>query len=333
MSEPNPKLKSRDILDIGKEVLRREGQALTDMADALGSAFSDVVELLEASPGRVVVTGVGKSGQVGSKIAATLTSTGTLAFFLHPTEALHGDLGIVTKDDVVLAISKSGRTAELLQLLPHFHRLGAPVVAMVQDTSSPLAEHSRLVLPLVAFEEACSLDLVPTTSTTLFMALGDALAVTLFRRRGLTQEDFAFVHPGGLIGRQLGRRVSDLMHSGDRFPFVKASASLREALLQIMEKGLGITTVLDGESLVGVVTDGDLKRILLRHEALEFLDQPVTQFMSKNPRTIEPSNLVATAVRRMEEKNPGAVTSLVVIENAKPMGILHLHDCLRVDLG
>jgi len=320
-----------DPLVIGREVLRREGEALAALAERLGSAFTEAVDRMEQCRGRVIVTGVGKSGLVGGKIAATLTSTGTAAYFLHPTEALHGDLGIVTGDDVVLALSKSGRSRELLELLPHFRRLGAAVIALVADPASPLGEQADLALAFGPVEEACSLDLVPTTSTTVLLALGDALAVALLRRRGLTEEDFAFVHPGGLIGRHVTRRVRDLMHGDASLPRVSADATLREALVEIMEKGLGVTTLVDPEGiLAGVLTDGDLKRILLRPEGPATLAEPVRRFMSGAPRTVEPDALVASAVRLMEERRPGAVTSLVVVEDGRPVGIIHLHDCLRV---
>jgi arabinose-5-phosphate isomerase len=321
-----------DPLEIAREVLRRESEALAGLADSLGESFTRTVELLEASAGRVIVTGVGKSGLVGGKIAATLVSTGTSAFFLHPTEAIHGDLGVVTSGDVVLALSKSGRSVELLQLMPHFQRLGPPVVAVVGDAASPLAREANLVLDVGPLEEACSLDLVPTTSTTAFMALGDALAVTLFRRRGLRPEDFAFVHPGGVIGRQVSRRVRDLMHEGEALPRVRVGATVREALVEIVEKGLGVTTVVEEDgSLAGILTDGDLKRMLLRNQAATLLEEPVGRFMTRAPRTIEPEKLVATAVRRMEKRAPGAVTCLVVIDGDAVVGVIHLHDCLQVE--
>ena len=326
MSDP------RDPVAIGREALEREIEALRSLQDGLGGEFAAAVALVEEAHGRVIVTGVGKSGLVGAKIAATLTSTGTTAFFLHPTEALHGDLGIVTGDDVVLALSKSGRSAELLHLLPHLRRLGARVIAVVADVDSPLAGEADVVVPLGPLEEACNLDLVPTSSTTATLALGDALAVALLRRRGLTAEDFAFVHPGGLIGRRVSRRVAELMHGGDALPRVGESATLREALVVIMEKGLGVTTVVDdaGE-LRGILTDGDLKRILLGPAGEGALARPVHECMTAAPRTVTPDALVATAVRRMEAREPGPVTSLVVVEGNRPVGLLHLHDCLRVD--
>ena len=324
--------RSLDPLAVGREVLGREVEALRGVMERLGPGFAEAVALLEPARGRVIVSGVGKRGLVGAKIAATLTSTGTPSFFLHPTDALHGDLGIVGAQDVLLVVSKSGRSAELLHLLPYMRRLGAPIVAIVESAKTPLAESADVVIELGRIEEACSLDLVPTSSTTAAMAVGDALAVALFRRRGLTAEDFAFVHPGGLIGRQVARRVRDLMHGGEKLPRIPEASTLRDALVEIVEKGLGVTTVVDGAGrLLGILTDGDLKRILLGPHGEGALRQPVTLFMTHGPRSIDPDALVAAAVRLMEERRPGAVTSLVVVEAGAPVGILHLHDCLRAE--
>lgn len=319
---------------MGKEVLAIEARTLTRVGDGLGPSFARAVTLLEESKGRVIVTGVGKSGLVGSKIAATLTSVGSPATFLHPTEALHGDLGIVTGLDVVLAISKSGRSTELLSLVPHFKRVGMPLVVIAQSADSPLGREADVVIEMGSIEEACSLDLVPTSSTTATLAIGDALAVTLLRRKGFTVDDFAFVHPGGLIGRTASRRVSDLMKGGDLLPVLGEEASLREALVEIVDKRLGVTCLVDAQgALTGILTDGDLKRILLGPEGEGALGEPVRKFMTRNPRTIEPDALVATAVRKMETPAPGPVTCLVVLENERPRGIVHLHDCLRLEAG
>lgn len=320
-----------DPVAIAREVLAREAETLTRVAGRLGDSFRLAVETLESASGRVIVTGVGKSGLIGGKIAATLTSIGSPAFFLHPTEALHGDLGIVGPGDSVLAISRSGRSAELLELLPFLRRLGARIVALVQTADSPLGRVADVVVELGPVEEACSLDLVPTSSTTAALAVGDALAVALLRRRGLTAEDFAVVHPGGVIGRTASRRVADLMRSGDTMPSVPETATLRIALAEIVDKGLGITVLVDpaGE-LAGVLTDGDLKRILLGPDGDGVLAQPVSRFMHRTPRTITVDAPIAAAVREMETRRPGAVTSLVVVEGSRPVGVLHLHDCLGV---
>jgi arabinose-5-phosphate isomerase len=338
MSDPTPKPvpagdpSERDPLAIAREVLDREAAALAAVRDRLGPTFVRAVTLLEAVAGRIIVTGVGKSGLIGSKIAATLTSVGSPAFFLHPTEALHGDLGIVGPHDVGIAISKSGRSTELLQLVPYFKRVGMGLIAVVETADSPLGHEADVVIELGRIEEACSLDLVPTSSTTATLAVGDALAVALLRRRGLTAEDLAFVHPGGLIGRQAARRVGDAMKGGKTLPVLSETATLREALLEIVDKGLGMTCLVDASGdLSGVLTDGDLKRILLGPGGDHPLHGEVTRFMTRNPRTIGAEALVATAVREMEAPRPGPVTSLVVVNGTKPIGIVHLHDCLRTD--
>jgi arabinose-5-phosphate isomerase len=321
-----------DPLQVGRDVLEREAAALYAVRDRLGDSFRRAVQLLESVSGRIILVGVGKSGLVAAKVAATLTSVGSPAFFLHPTDALHGDLGIVNAGDVVIAFSKSGRSRELLQLLPFFQRLGVPVLSIVESADSPLGKESQVALDLGRIEEACSLDLVPTASTTAALAVGDALAVALLRRRGLRAEDFAVVHPGGVIGRLAARRVNTVMKSGAALPVLPDTASLREALTTIVEKGLGMTTLVDTRGdLSGVLTDGDLKRIFLGPDGSGALDQPVSRYMSRSPRTIAPDASIAAAVREMETPRPGPVTSLVVIQGAKPLGILHLHDCLRVE--
>ncbi len=324
--------RDRDPLHIGRDVLEREAQALLTVRDRLGPSFAEAVALLESTGGRILVTGVGKSGAIGAKIAATLTSIGSPATYLHPTDALHGDLGIVREGDVLLAISKSGGSAEILDMVPHVRRRGARILVVVQDAGSPLAREADVAIALGPLEEACSLDLVPTSSTTATLAVGDALAVALLRRRGLTQEDFAFVHPGGLIGRRIASRVRELMHGGDQLPVVSVDATLRDGLVTIVEKGLGMTTVTDATGrLRGVLTDGDLKRILLAPGGDQAMAAPIATVMTASPRTIDPEALIATAVRRMEAREPGPVTSLVVVESGEPVGILHLHDCLRLD--
>ena len=313
----------------GSDVLMREAEAIQLMAKNLDDSFDKLVDLIEASSGRVVLSGVGKSGLVAQKIAATLTSTGTPAIYLHPTDAVHGDLGIVTADDLVILLSKSGGSAELLQLLPHVKRLGAGVAVMVSGPESSLAREADVVLSIGNVTEACDLDLVPTTSTTAMMALGDALAVALMKRRGLTAEDFAFVHPGGLIGRRMTKRVRDLMHSGNSLPVVSPHTSLRDALVEIVEKGLGVTTVVEKDHLVGVITDGDLKRILLSKESSNPLEVAVADYIEHTPATVDADDLVATAVRLMETNQPRPITSLVVMDRDIPVGVIHLHDCLQ----
>ena len=312
-----------------REILEVEGRAILDLKERIGKNFERAVQLLLEVQGQVLTSGVGKSGLVAKKIAATLTSTGTPANFVHPVDAIHGDLGIVSERDAAVLLSKSGETPELLGLLPAFRRRGVPILTITCQPESSLARGSDCVLDLGRMREACPEDLVPTTTTTAALALGDALAIVLLRMKGFTREDFVFLHPGGVLGQTAMLRVSELMHRGDALPTVGEDATLHEALLEILKKRLGMTTVVDDRgALRGVLTDGDLKRILLKGSA--DLDQPVSKVMSTIPRTIEEDAWIAQAVRRMEENEGGAITSLVVVDGSgAPRGVLHLHDCLR----
>lgn len=319
---------SARVSEWGREVLEAEGRAILGLKDRIGKEFERAVQLLLEVQGQVLTSGVGKSGLVAKKIAATLTSTGTPATFVHPVDAIHGDLGIVTDKDAAILLSKSGETPELLGLLPAFRRRGVSILAITSEPKSALARGSDCVLDLGRMREACPEDLVPTTSTTTALALGDALAIVLLRMKGFSREDFAFLHPGGVLGRTATLRVSDLMHRGDDLPRVSEDATLHDALLEILKKRLGMTTVVDGSGILrGILTDGDLKRILLKGTA--DLAQRVAQVMSVTPRTIEEDALVARAVWRMEENEGGAITSLVVVDGrGAPQGVIHLHDCL-----
>lgn len=316
------------VLDWAREVLDLEGAAVLALRDRIGPEFERVVRTLLAVRGQVVTSGVGKSGLVAKKIAATLTSTGTPATFVHPVDAVHGDLGVVSGHDAALLLSKSGETAEVLALLPAFRRRGVPTVALTGNPDSSLGRAADHVIDLGWPREASPEDLVPTSTTTAALALGDALAIVLLRLRGFTREDFVFLHPGGVLGQSALLQVSDRMHRGESLPRVPETATLHEALLEILHKRLGMTTVVDAAGrLVGVLTDGDLKRILLRG-AFD-MAQPVAALMTRHPRRIEPEALVAQAVRRMEENEGGAITSLVVTgEAGEPVGVIHLHDCL-----
>ncbi len=311
-----------------REVLEVEGEAVLGLKDRIGKEFESAVQTLLQVQGQVLTSGVGKSGLVAKKIAATLTSTGTPANFVHPVDAVHGDLGIVSAKDAAILLSKSGETPELLGLLPAFRRRGVAIITMTCNPASPLARGSDCVLDLGRLREACPEDLVPTTSTTVALALGDALAVALLRMKGFTREDFAFLHPGGVLGRMTLLRVSDLMHRGDALPRVQEESTLKEALLEILKKRLGVTTIVDDRGVLkGILTDGDLKRILLKGAGS--LEQPVSHVMGRTPRTIEADALVAQAVRRMEENEGGAITSLVIVDKrGAPEGVIHLHDCL-----
>lgn len=316
-----------------REVLDLEGAAILQLRDRVGKEFEAAVQSLSEARGQILTLGVGKSGLVAKKIAATLTSTGTPSTFVHPVDAVHGDLGIVSPEDAALLLSKSGETRELLDLIPAFRRRGVRVVAMTGNPASSLAAASDHVLDIGAPKEACGEDLVPTSSTTAMLAMGDALAVVLLRLKGFTREDFAVLHPGGVLGRAASHRVCDLMHRDDALPRVSEDATLRQALLEILNKRLGMTTVVDEEGkLSGVLTDGDLKRILLRGGG--DLAQPVSAVMTRTPKTVAADVPIARAVRTMEENPGGAITSLVVQdEDGTPVGVLHLHDCLGVRAG
>ena len=318
------------ILAWGLEVLNHERHALDLLKANINNDFARAVQLLSEVKGQVLATGVGKSGLVAKKIAATLTSTGTPATFVHPVDAVHGDLGIVSSRDAALLLSKSGETAELLDLIPAFRRHGVPLIAMTCDTGSAIAREADVVLDLGRPREACPDDLVPTSSTTAALAMGDALAIALMRLKGFSREDFAVLHPGGVLGQTATLRVDERMRQGDALPRVPATASLHEALLEILNKRIGMTTIVDAAGrLAGILTDGDLKRILLRGAFDP--KRPVSEFMSKSPKTIEPGALIAHAVRRMEENEGGAITSLVILdESGAPAGVIHLHDCLGV---
>ena len=321
--------RSPDLLALAKQVVRTEAAAVAALESRLGAEFLRAVEILASCRGKVIVSGVGKSGLVAHKLAATLTSTGTPAVFLHPTDALHGDAGLFMPGDAALFISKSGGSEELLALIQYLERHGIPLVSIITTKHSALAARSQVTLLTGPAREACPMDLTPTTSITLAQVMGDCLAVALLERRGFRPEDFRFLHPGGVIGGVASRRVAELMHGGDALPQVRERTRLRAVMLEIMDKRLGITTVVDGQGrLAGVVSDGDFKRILVKHSD----PWPLTaaDVMTRSPSTIGSDALVATAVRAMEEHAPGPITALVVVDgDRRPLGVLHLHDCLR----
>ena len=318
-----------DVIDEAAKVLKKEGEAVLSLVEALGRDFEQAVDIIFASKGRVIVTGVGKSGIVASKIASTLTSTGTPSFFIHPADAAHGDIGVVERGDVVIFVSKSGETSELRQLLPVLKRLGVTLISITAARNSPIAKASDCVLETGAVSEACPFDVVPTTSAICALALGDALAMALLKLKGFTREDFAFVHPGGLLGQVLNLKVEDIMHAGEGLPKVREDVSMKDAILEIMNKRLGVTTIVNSQGkLTGIVTDGDIKRILIKSQNVFTLK--VGDVMSRNPRTIARDELIATAVKKMEENVPSPITCLVVISSkGEPEGVVHLHDCLR----
>lgn len=313
------------IIEHGKRVLEIEARAIAGLVARIDQRFADAVELLFACAGKVVVSGMGKSGLIGQKIAATLASTGTPAFFLHPAEGIHGDLGMLARKDVLIAISNSGETEEVLKLLPAVKRMNLPVIALTGRVQSTLAKHSDVVLDVSVSEEACPMGLAPTASTTATLAMGDALAIALLEKRGFKEEDFAQFHPGGTLGRRLLLKVRDLMHQGDALPRVAPGASAREAILEMTAKKLGMTTVSDPEGrLLGIITDGDLRRVLER--GTDLAQARAGDLASKNPRTIGPDALAARAVQIMESYS---ITSLVVVDQGRMVGVIHLHDLLK----
>ncbi len=319
---------NQEIIRYGRQAVAVEAAALNELEKRLDERFARTVALISACRGKVVLTGIGKSGIICRKIAATLASTGTPAIFLHPTEGLHGDLGILSRDDLVIAISYSGVTEELIKIVPSLKRQGLPLLAFTANAESELARASDLVLDISTKKEACPLGLAPTASTTVTLALGDALAVALLAARGFKPEDFALRHPGGTLGRRLLLKVSDIMHSLEETPLVDHKVSLQEALLEMTGKGFGVTGIIDTRKLrlVGVITDGDLRRFLTRYP--DPLNLPVSSLMTPDPKTIGPDELAATALKRMQDAK---ITSLFILspETRHPLGIIHLHDLLR----
>ena len=318
----------------GENVVRIEAEALRALADriagAMADAFNRAVELIYGCAGRVVVTGMGKSGIIARKIAATLSSTGTPSLFMHPVDAVHGDLGMVVRGDVVVALSSSGETEEILRLLATIKRLQVPLISMTGDAIcgngkaklSTLAGAADVALDCSVAKEACSLGLAPTASTTTMLALGDALAMALSEKRGFKEEDFANLHPGGNLGKRLAR-VETLMHSGDAVPRVSPHTKMPDVIYEMSRKKLGVTAVVEGEKLVGIISDGDLRR-LLEKRGKDVLDLTAAECMTRNPKTIAPGEFAATAIAIMEEKK---ITSLVVVDGkGKLEGIVHLHD-------
>jgi arabinose-5-phosphate isomerase len=318
------------ILRRAAEVLRTEAEGVLSVIDRLNENFVQAVETIKGCKGKVVVTGVGKSGLICAKIAATLSSTGTPAFFLHSGDALHGDLGMVMAGDVVVAVSNSGETDEILKLLPQFKRHGLKLIVITGNPESTLAKAGEVILDVRVGEEACPLGLAPTTSTTATLAMGDALAVVLLEQKGFNEADFAMRHPGGMLGRKLLLRVEDLMYRGERLPLVQETTTVKDALFEITAKRLGVTGVInDKQQLVGVLTDGDLRRGL--ESKGQILSLAARDLMTRNPKTIPAETLASEAVAVME-KFP--ITSLFVLEHEtkKPVGIVHLHDLIKAGL-
>jgi arabinose-5-phosphate isomerase len=312
--------------ELGRNVITLEAEAVAALAERIDESFVHACETLLGCRGRVVVVGMGKSGHIGGKIAATLASTGTPAFFVHPGEASHGDLGMITPDDVVLAISNSGTTTEILTILPIIKRMGVKLISMTGNVKSELGQQSDVALDIGVEKEACPLNLAPTASTTVTLAMGDALAVALLKSRGFTEEDFARSHPGGRLGRRLLLYVKDIMHSGDQLPVVKEDTSLREALLVMSGKGLGMTAVVNADQqLVGIYTDGDLRRTL--EQGVDVYSASIHEVMTANPVTTHEDRLAAEAVQLMRDKKINGL--FVVDENNHVLGALNMQDLLR----
>ncbi len=318
-----------EMIERGRRVLRMEREALEEVEKRLGDDFARAVELIASSRGRVIVAGVGKSGLVGQKIAATLTSTGTAASFLHPVESMHGDLGIVGPSDVVICISKSGETEEMLPLLEQLKRLGVHIIALTGDRSSTLSRNADATLDTWVREEACPHDLAPTTSTTAALAMGDALAVALLERKGFKREDFARLHPGGALGKQLLTRVSDVMVTED-LPLMPPSALMREAVVQLAKRRGTVAIVDEAKRLLGVLTAGDLTRLMQREP--NFLDVPVDKVMTSTPKVAQAGELGSAVVFRMQELR-GVMAMPVLDDAGVVVGMVHLHDLLRAGVA
>ncbi|MCL0066931.1 KpsF/GutQ family sugar-phosphate isomerase [Thermodesulfovibrionales bacterium] len=316
-----------DIREIGKKVLKIEADAVSAMAERLDSHFESVVDIISRSRGRMVVTGIGKSGLVGKKVAATLSSTGTPAFFLHPAEASHGDIGMVTSDDIIIFVSNSGETEELIRLIPVLKRFNVGMISMTGNHNSTLSKAADVTLDVSVKEEACPLGIVPTASTTAALAMGDAVAVALLVKRGLKKEDFALFHPGGNLGKKLLIKVEDLMHSGDALPVILPDEEMARAIIEISSKKLGTTIVADTENrILGIITDGDLRRGIERW-GKKFFDMKAAEVMTENPKTVSKDELAVKALSIMENYS---IASLVVPDvDAKAKGIIHIYDILK----
>jgi arabinose-5-phosphate isomerase len=331
IAKEDPQGRLEANLAAARRVLRFAGEALSQLSNGLDGAFGQAVEVLLAVRGRVVVSGMGKSGHVGRKIAATLSSTGTPAQFVHPGEASHGDMGALTRSDAVLILSYRGETSELSDLITYAKRYGIPLIGMASNSESTLLKAANVALVLPQAQEACPLGLAPTTSTTMMLALGDALAVALMERRGFSADQYRDLHPGGSLGRAL-IRVQDLMHTGPRMPLVEADAIMRDVILTMTAGGFGVAGVVDAEgALAGIITDGDLRR----HMERDLLDRRACDVMTRGPKTIAPGVLAAEALALMNDGKPRVTSFFVVEEGAAPkcpIGILHVHDCLRAGL-
>jgi len=322
-------LNHEDVIQRGKKVVRIETEAVAELENRIDESFKKAVDIIQHTQGRVIITGIGKSGIIAKKIASTLSSTGTAAFFLHPTEGVHGELGMVLKDDVVICVSKSGNTPELAQLIPIFKRLGVSIIAITGNPDSELGRNSDVVLDVSVREEACPFDLAPTASTTAALVMGDALAVALLQLRNFTREDFARVHPGGVIGKKLLLRIDDLMVSGDRIAKVSADTPLKEVVYEITSKRFGATCVVNGDNkLLGIITDGDLRRLLeKRNDVWELC---ACDIMTPNPKVVKTGTLAIDTINLMKVY---AINQIIVVDGQDvPIGMIHIHDLLKAGI-
>lgn len=323
---------SNESVDIqkAKRVIRMEAESVAALEKNINASFQQAIDVLYQCKGRVVVTGMGKSGIIARKMVATMNSTGTPSIFLHPSDAVHGDLGMVRNDDVVICISKSGDTQEIRQLMPMFKRIGVPIISMVGNVNSHLALQSDVALDISVKEEACPHNLAPTTSTTATLAMGDALAVTLLEKKNFTADDFAMFHPGGNLGKRLLLKIEELSVTGEQIPKIGLQTSLKDAILEMTTKRLGATSVVDDRGqLAGIITDGDLRRLLQKTTVVT--DLTAEMVMTKNPKTIRKGTLASVALQEMEQFS---ITQLIIVDDERrPYGIVHLHDLVRAGLG
>lgn len=322
-------MSDEQIISKGKEIIGIEGNAVLDLQNSIDIQFVRAVNVILNSKGRIVLTGMGKSGIIARKIVATLNSTGTAAFYLHPTDALHGDLGMVRKDDILILVSKSGHTEELLQLIPMLKRINVTLIGMLGEPDSEIGRECNIVLNVAVKEEACPYDLAPTSSTTAALVMGDALAITLLELRGFSEEDFAMLHPGGSLGKRLSLKISEIMISGKDIPIVDENTSIKDTIFVITSKRLGMTCVVDSNGqLSGIITDGDLRRLL--EKTLDIKNLSAGEVMTRKPKTLSKDLLASFALTQMENHN---ITSLIVVDKEnRPDGIVHLHDLVKLGL-
>jgi arabinose-5-phosphate isomerase len=321
---------TRECINKGREVVLKEAKAISSLVEKIDESFARAVDVIYRSKGRILISGMGKSGIIGKKIAATFTSTGTAAFFLHPAESVHGDLGMVHKDDIVICISKSGDTHELTQLIPILKRIGVPIIAMTGNLRSRLAQRSDIVLDVSVKEEACTINLIPTSSSTAALVMGDALAVALLERRGFGSDDFALLHPGGSLGKKLSMSIDEVMFTDERLPVVNEDTMLKKVIFEITAKRFGSTCVINkNRKLIGIITDGDIRRLLEKRK--DIWDLHANEIMTQNPKTIRQGELASSALKILTDYS---IMQIIVVDSKNvPKGIVHLHDLLEAGIN